>query len=305
MTLSLSTPPAPSAAARPDAVRPRGWGLVVAAVVLLSGLGWLVMALMVVEMIPAIDMGALGPGMGLFNSFGPLAALPADVRATLQVLCLPTAATGGLSGWSLAQWGGALAMWAAMALAMMVPTAIPMLKRFHAASEGSVMATLAVLLGYVSVWLAYAVAATLAQWLFNAKLAVLSDVAASVSLAFSASVLLAAGIYQFTPVKRACLLRCWYPRFVFGTAGADRRVPLSAALVEGVRQGVSCLGCCSAVMGVMFAVGVMNLFWMVLLGALMAVEKSLPSRVLPPLAGALFLLAGAALVLVIRLGAAA
>lgn len=274
-------------APQPSANGRAGWNLVLALVLGLSLLGWAVMIVMVAEMLPSMDMARLGPGMGIFNNFGPFADMPEDVRSALTVLCLPTAASGALDGWSLVTWFGSFAMWAAMALAMMLPTAIPMLRRFHR-QQGRVFATLLVMAGYLFVWLGYAVVATGAQWLFNTQIAVLSDVAASASLAFSASVLLAAAVYQFTPLKWACLQRCWVP--VFDFSGQDGNFAQSFA--EGYRQGLACLGCCAAVMSVMFVVGVMNVVWMALLGALMALEKTIVSNVFPKVVGAVLFLWG-------------
>ena len=85
----------------------------------------------------------------------------------------------------------------------------------------------------------------------------------------------------------ACLARCWYPRWVFTKTGQD--YSSTASLREGVVQGWACLGCCWAVMTVMFAVGLMNLIWIALLGGVMALEKTFPSRVLPYVLGAIFL----------------
>ncbi|WP_417691578.1 DUF2182 domain-containing protein [Roseibium sp.] len=268
---------------------------VAALILILAGLGWGFMATMLVQMLATTDMEALGPGMGLFNRFGFFAGLSPETRAALSVLCLPAAASGTLTGWRVDHWLAAYAMWLAMALAMMVPTAYPMLRSFFQASGAKVGATVLVLGGYLSVWGLYAALATLAQWLFNARLAVLSDVAAPMSLAFSASVLVAAGIYQFTPLKFACLARCWSPRFDFSRHGPS----FAAAVRTGVEQGWACLGCCAALMSVMFVVGVMNVIWMVPLTALMALEKAHPSRFLPKLIGVALLIAGTALIFLV------
>lgn len=283
----------------------RSWPFVLLCVAALALTGWGVMLAMIAAMIPSMDMSALGPGMGIFNAFGPWAGLPDTVLAAISVLCLPSAVNGGLGDWSVAQWGSAFGMWVAMALAMMLPSALPMLKAYHHAQEqksgqwGAVLASLAVMLGYLVPWIGYAAVATAVQWLFNAKLALMSNVAASMSLSFSASVLLAAGIYQFTPLKRGCLRRCWYPVFAFGPAEEK----ISDAFAEGFRQGMSCLGCCGAIMGVMFVVGVMNIFWMALLGILMAVEKTFVSKVLPRAIGGFLLLWGGLLVTAIYMQA--
>lgn len=280
---------------------PRGWPLVLACLSVLTAGGWIYLGTMVADMVPSMDMSEAGPGMGLLNHFNNLAGLPAEVRAAIAALCLPdSAVTFGMPAqeWGLADGLKVFTMWLMMALAMMIPTAVPMLRAYmreQAAITGSsqtVSAVLAVAAGYLFIWGGYAVAATLVQWLLTRANA-LGPMMAPVSLALSASVLLAAGLYQFTPAKQACLVRCWHPRFAFQRQGAGSRTP--GAFREGMVQGLSCLGCCWAVMAVMFAVGVMNVLWIAVLGAMMAVEKSLPSRWIYRVIGAVFLIWGSGL----------
>ncbi|MEL7528569.1 MAG: DUF2182 domain-containing protein, partial [Pseudomonadota bacterium] len=83
---------------------------------------------------------------------------------------------------------------------------------------------------------------------------------------------------------QACLQRCWNPRWTFSADQAQRR--LVTGYREGLYQGAICLGCCWAVMTVMFAVGLMNIIWIALLGGIMALEKTFPSKVFPKLIGA-------------------
>jgi len=142
-------------------------------------------------------------------------------------------------------------------------------------------------LGYLSVWLGYALVATLVQWLLF-SFGALSEMMAPASLALTTSVLFVAGLYQFTPAKQACLERCWYPRWVF--ARPETESGLSSGFREGVIQGWVCLGCCWAVMTVMFAVGLMNIIWIALLGGIMALEKTFPSRIFPFVIGIVLLL---------------
>ncbi|MBD8890826.1 DUF2182 domain-containing protein [Labrenzia suaedae] len=280
---------------------PRGWPLVL---VCLSGLtvtGWLYLGAMIADMIPAMDMSEAGPGMGLLNYFNNLAGLPEDVRAAIAALCLPeSASTFGMpkERWTLVDGLKVFTMWLMMALAMMIPTAVPMLRAFMRERAPRVRPgklageTLLAAGGYLFVWTGYALAATFVQWLLTLA-GELGPMMAPVSLTLSASVLVAAGIYQFTPAKQSCLVRCWHPRFAFTRTSPDGKVP--GAFREGITQGLSCLGCCWAVMAVMFAVGVMNVLWIALLGILMAVEKSLPSRWIYRIIGVVFLLWGTGL----------
>lgn len=158
-----------------------------------------------------------------------------------------------------------LAMWVAMVFAMMLPTAAPTF-RAYAGNAGS--GAVALIAGYTSVWLIIALLASAVQiWLVH--LGALAPQMAPAGVALSASILLAAGIYQFTPLKWACLVRCRNPRVadVDGEAGVAFRI--------GVEEGLACLGCCWAMMAVMFAAGLMNLAVMALLGVLMGLEKLL------------------------------
>ncbi|MGX1496985.1 putative metal-binding membrane protein [Labrenzia sp. MBR-25] len=285
----------------------RGWPLVLALVTLLSVSGWAYLIAMVADMVPVMDMSEAGPGMVILNSFNQFAGLPAEARAALAVLCLPTSATFGMPGADMTAVDLAkiFLMWAMMALAMMLPTAVPMLRAYHSAlaarpgTSAPGRSVVAAMFGYLAVWLGYAVVATAAQWALSVAGA-MTTMMAPASMALTASVLLAAGLYQFTPAKKACLSRCWYPRWVFVTdEGAPGILP---GFREGLIQGWVCLGCCWAVMTVMFAVGLMNIVWIALLGALMAVEKTFPSRILPPAIGVVLLVWAGVLVSLILLG---
>ncbi|MHA7772810.1 DUF2182 domain-containing protein [Roseibium sp. M-1] len=287
----------------------RGWPLVVLVVALLSLSGWSYLIAMIADMLPAMDMGEAGPGMGLLNNFNQFAGLPDDVRAALAVLCLPAGATFGMPGteMTLADLTKIFVMWVMMAMAMMLPTAVPMLRAYYIqigsltgnstnARQGRVFPVLMTATGYLAVWIAYALAATAAQWGLS-RAGALNDMLAPVSLALTTTVLLAAGLYQFTPSKRACLQRCWYPRWVFSLT---RQVPSPlSGFREGLVQGWVCLGCCWAVMTVMFAVGLMNVLWIALLGGVMALEKTFPNRLLRPAIGIVLLIWAGSLVVLI------
>lgn len=270
-----------------------GWFPVLVLVTALCISGWFYLVAMIVDMIPAMDMSEAGPGMGLFNQFNFFHGLSDQARAALAVLCLPVGSTFGMptAAMGYADLGKIFLMWAMMALAMMLPSAMPMLRAYHQyrsanAKNAITLETCLVIIGYLVVWFGYAVVATAAQWALS-KLGALTDMMAPASLALTTSVLIAAGLYQFTPAKRACLRRCWYPRWAFGSAGGQSTTFF--AFREGIVQGWICLGCCWAVMTVMFAVGLMNVIWIALLGSIMALEKTFPSRVFPAVIG-LFLL---------------
>ncbi|WP_298981786.1 DUF2182 domain-containing protein [uncultured Roseibium sp.] len=291
-----------------DSGFPRGWPMVLLFVALLTLSGWAYLVAMVADMVPVMDMTEAGPGMGLLNQFNLFKGLSADARAALAVLCLPAGATFGMPGPAMAAVDvlKIFVMWAMMALAMMLPSAIPMLRAYHFKlgqetnfKTNPAPAVISASIGYVLVWLGYAALATSAQLLLF-KIGAVSDMMAPATLALTTSVLFAAGLYQFTPAKKACLLRCWFPRWVFAESTVGNRI--ATGMKEGVAQGWACLGCCWAVMTVMFAVGLMNVIWIAVLGAVMALEKTFPNRVFPYLLGVFFLVWAAFLTTVILLG---
>jgi predicted metal-binding membrane protein len=123
--------------------------------------------------------------------------------------------------------------------------------------------------GYLSVWLGFAAAATFAQFMLT-RAALLDAGMASAGGLFSGAIFIAAGAYQFSPLKHACLTQCQRPfPFFFSQWATTPRGVFNL----GFKQGLYCLGCCWAMMLVMFAVGVMNVIWMAALGMVMTIEK--------------------------------
>jgi predicted metal-binding membrane protein len=210
----------------------------------------------------------------------------------LEVLCQPSF---GASGFGVAQAGILFAMWCAMALAMMLPTAAPMILTYAeiaetAARKGERVASPLVLTaGYVSVWLGTAVVLAALQ-LILARLSLLDPAMRSASPLFSGAVFIAAGAYQFSTLKHACVTQCQHPLpFFFANWTAEPR----GVFRLGLRQGLYCLGCCWAMMLLMFAVGVMNVIWMAALGAVMTIEKINTTTRFSRALGVAFILAGA------------
>nr|WP_319512805.1 DUF2182 domain-containing protein [uncultured Cohaesibacter sp.] len=248
---------------------------------------WFYLFAMVVDMAPDMDMRALGPGMSAFNVFNGFESLDPTTRAFIAAVCAPSAAIGHFGMPSLDAWGMqdliiVFAMWVMMAIAMMLPTAAPILKSYASVQEakGKKAGPLSVLLltlGYLSIWIGFAFLATLLQWGLT-EIQTMSPVMAPASMVFSASTLLLAGIYQFTPAKQACLLRCQLP-FPYFNRRTEKGFfrSFAGSYVMGLEQGLFCTGCTWALMVVMFAVGVMNVIWMAILGLLMAIEKAVPN----------------------------
>jgi predicted metal-binding membrane protein len=169
-------------------------------------------------------------------------------------------------------------MWAVMMVAMMTPAAAPMIlvfasihRRRTAEGRPAVPAALFVL-GYLVVWGIYSVAAALTQAALHAA-ALLSPAMAATSPLLAGGLLVAAGVFQWTPLKRACLAACRSP-FSFLMSGW--REGRGGAFVMGLKHGAWCVGCCWALMAALFALGVMSLTWMALVAALIAAEKLLP-----------------------------
>ena len=213
----------------------------------------------------------------------------------LEALCRPVfgTATPGL-----VQAGLVFAMWCAMALAMMLPTAGPMILTYAeiaatAARKGEPAATpLWLIAGYVGVWLG-AAAALAALQLALMRLSLLDPAMASASPLFSGAAFIGAGVYQFSALKHACVTQCQRPfPFFFANWTAQRR----GVLRLGLRQGLYCLGCCWAMMLLMFAVGVMNVVWMAALGMVMTIEKVAGTTRFSRALGVVFIAVGAAFI---------
>ena len=198
-----------------------------------------------------------------------------------------------MSDWSAANWLAVFIMWAVMMAAMMLPTAMPMVSVFGILnkSRGEAGRTVAFVAGYVALWTAFGAAATGAQWTLQAK-GLLSPMIVSMSPVLSAALLMIAGVFQFTPLKQACLRACRSP---LGFLLTDWRRGLWGAARMGVRHGLYCLGCCWALMTLLFVGGVMNLLWIAALTLLVAMEKLAPKGdILAKALGALVIGAGAA-----------
>ncbi len=264
----------PAAAARLGHALSRPVPIAGACLVALTALGWVYLALMVAGWAARGEAGALGPGMGMIDLLTHRAGLDVIGRSLIEVLCRPSFGTHAVSE-TAGEAALVLAMWAAMTLAMMLPTAAGMIVTYAqiadtAARKGEpAVSPLVLTAGYVSVWLGFAVAATALQVVLS-RIALLDSAMASASPLFSGAVFIGAGAYQFTALKHACLSRCQQPfPFLFANWSSEPR----GIFRLGVRQGLYCLGCCWATMLAMFAVGVMNVVWMVALGAVMTLEK--------------------------------
>ncbi len=183
-----------------------------------------------------------------------------------------------LQGWGLVDVLLVFVMWVIMMVAMMVPSAAPMILMFttiyhrRADQQRPVVGTGIFLVGYLVIWTAYALLASVAQWGLHSA-ALLSPAMASTSRLVGGGLLLAAGVFQWTPLKRACLANCRSPLTFLMTQWRDGT---RGALVMGLRHGAYCVGCCWMLMALLFVAGVMNLVWVAAIAAFVLVEKVLP-----------------------------
>ena len=187
-------------------------------------------------------------------------------------------------------------MWSAMMAAMMIPGASPMITAFatinyrRQARAAPYVPTPAFLLGYLIVWVGFSVVATALQWLLQ-TLGLLTTMMQSSSYYWSAALFGAAGLYQLSPLKEMCLAHCRSPT---GFILSEWRDGMLGTVVMGIRHGMFCMGCCAALMLLLFAVAVMDLRWVVALTILVTSEKLLPGAKLWRLTIAVGLIAAAA-----------
>lgn len=252
----------------------RDTAVALAALLAISGLAWLWIFQLAIQM-QAMAM----PGM---------AAMEMSHLQMMSPALAPWTPTLGLY---------LFAMWAIMMVGMMTPTAAPMVLVYvqvarHAARTGHRFAAAAWLLaGYLLAWTLFAALATLLQWLLE-SLAMMTPMMQAASKSIGAAILLVAGIYQFMPAKDACLSRCRAPlEFIQQHGGFQARALPSVRL--GFVHGLFCVGCCWALMALLFVVGIMNVLWIAAIMVFVLLEKLLPrARWLSRGAGVLMIAAG-------------
>lgn len=189
-------------------------------------------------------------------------------------------------------------MWAIMMVGMMTPSVAPMVLLYarvgrQAATQGKTFANTGWFLsGYLISWFVFSLFATGVQWILE-RAALLNPLMESSSYFFGGSVLVAAGVYQWTPLKDACLRQCQSPLQFIQRHGGFRRKAIQSVWL-GARHGIYCVGCCWTIMVLLFVVGVMNVLWIASLSILILVEKIAPGgRAISRLAGIGFIATGA------------
>jgi predicted metal-binding membrane protein len=204
----------------------------------------------------------------------------------------------GMQEWGAVEVLLLIVMWVVMMVAMMLPTAAPMILMFATIhrrrfpQRQALTRTGIFLLGYVLVWGAFSTVAALAQWGLH-RAALLSPGMVSTSPYLGGLLLIAAGVFQWTPLKRTCLANCRSPLSFIMTAWREGS---RGALVMGLRHGAYCVGCCWVLMSLLFVAGVMNFAWIAAIAAFVLLEKVVPGgERVGRIAGACLIVAGVVL----------
>ncbi|MCZ6482209.1 MAG: DUF2182 domain-containing protein [Alphaproteobacteria bacterium] len=180
--------------------------------------------------------------------------------------------------WTAGDFALMVMMWSVMMVGMMLPGATPMILLFAMINRKKREAgypfvpTGAFALGYAGAWTAFSLFATILQWALHSA-ALLSPMLVSTSAVLAGALFIAAGTYQLTPLKHACLKNCRSPVHFIMTRW---RSGAGGALRMGLEHGAYCVGCCWFLMGLLFVLGVMNLLWVAALTILVLVEKAAP-----------------------------
>jgi predicted metal-binding membrane protein len=220
-----------------------------------------------------------------------------DASGGMAGMDMGTAMAPEFRPWAPADFAFTFAMWGIMMVGMMTPSVAPVVLLYagvgrRAQQDGKpISATGWFFAGYILVWVGFSLAATGAQWLLT-SLSLLSPAMTAVSNLVGGIVLVVAGIYQWTPFKAACLHQCQSPVAFLTSRGGFSASPLKAARL-GFDHGLYCLGCCWALMALLFVGGVMNVLWIAGIAILVLLEKTLPwSPWLSRVAGAGLVLTG-------------
>lgn len=166
-------------------------------------------------------------------------------------------------------------MWSVMMIAMMVPAVMPMLVVYRKLNREGVseLGVWSFAAGYLLAWVAFSAGAAALQWMLHRNGMLGGDLLA-LRRPYAAGILIVAGLYQWTPQKDACLERCRSP---FGFFIQHFKAGASGAFGMGVSHGLFCIGCCWALMAVVFVGGVMSVLAMALLCVLIVAERLLPA----------------------------
>jgi predicted metal-binding membrane protein len=202
-----------------------------------------------------------------------LAADMADMAGDMTDMVMPLT-----DAWTASYVSLTFAMWWVMMLGMMLPSAAPMILTFATLNRNkrargqTFIPTSIFLLGYLIAWGGFSAVATLAQWALD-RFVLLTPMVSIGSSLFGGALLITAGIYQFTPLKQACLRGCRSPFAFLLNHWRDGWI---GALRMGLAHGAYCIGCCAVLMALLFLAGAMNLLWVAALASFAVAEKLLP-----------------------------
>lgn len=229
---------------------------------------WAALFVMSADFASRAPVSLLGPGMGWLAPLFPDAPGSDGLLFAFDAICLAGPSSGE------APFPVLFGMWSLMALAMMAPTAAPMLRTYGDLAAGNPeritpLGFWGLVAGFSLVWIGFAAVAALAQFA-SARWDGMTAGGLLRSDWLAAALLAAAGLYQFSSIKAACLSRCRSPMAFFFS---NWRYGVGGSLRMGLQQGLACLGCCWALMVLAFVGGTMNLVWMGGAMVLMTTEK--------------------------------
>lgn len=230
---------------------------------------------MTLEALLRRDRAVVATGLGGTALLAWLYLLRLDHDMPAMTMAAPMAMA---APWGPRELAAAFAMWAVMMVAMMLPAAAPMILLFAAvnrrrgADHGRPVPVAVFVAAYLVVWAGFSGLAALGQSGLQ-RAALLSDGNLAAAPWLGGVLLVAAGLWEFTPLKHACLARCQSPLAFIMT---EWREGLRGALIMGLRHGIFCVGCCWALMGLLFVAGVMNLLWVAALTGVVLAQKLLP-----------------------------
>ena len=199
------------------------------------------------------------------------------MAGTMTPVSMSALAMPEMQMWSAPDISMLFGMWALMMVAMMLPSALPVMLLAlgtyqRRTGRNAYMQAALFLVGYVLVWMGFSAVAALTQAALH-RAALLSPMMATSSGALGGVLLLVAGVYQWSPLKRTCIKHCRSPLDFLGSNWRDGIV---GAFRLGAHHGLFCVGCCWALMALLFVAGVMNLLWVAVIAVLVLVEKAAP-----------------------------
>ena len=255
--------------------------IMISAMVIMTGLGWVFLVIMLSGFASEVSLSQAGPGMTALQQYFTTDGEISFARALYLSICGPigqatllNAKTSALSAIVFY-----LPMWFAMMFAMMLPASSPLMLAYMDIAQAARRKQIAtvqpwiLLAGFLAVWFMFSLTAASLQWL-STSFALMGEGLVLTHPITMASILAAAGTYQLSPLKQACMVKCRSPMPFLMARWSEKTI---AVFKMGVEHGLACLGCCWALMLVMFAAGLMNLIWMGILTLLMLLEKTIPN----------------------------